>query len=215
MKCLDGRKVRPDEGDVRMDGTPEWKVCPDEGDVQMKGTPPLAMCACTPTTPEFKGHVPRYYGILSPMMTSATHASILGKEDERHVGAVKINPTEICLNKLAPSVGPVIQSTKAKNDGSLFLFDFSKTFVFRLACSLRNHAFRYCAEGHVYDVRHASFGIVHGGPHVRPFEMVPSASCPLDCIRYMMYNLSSCNSGKSSSSGNLAVATDSSRGKFS
>nr|GEX48362.1 hypothetical protein [Tanacetum cinerariifolium] len=56
------------------------------------------------------------------------HTSMLEKEDEWHAGAVKINPTEICLNKLAPSTGPVIQSTKAKNDGSLFLFDFSKTF---------------------------------------------------------------------------------------
>nr|GEY50279.1 hypothetical protein [Tanacetum cinerariifolium] len=36
-----------------------------------------------------------------------------------------------------------------------------------------------------YDVRHASFGIVHGGPRVQQFEMVPSASCPLDCIRYL------------------------------
>nr|GEY20187.1 ribonuclease H-like domain-containing protein [Tanacetum cinerariifolium] len=100
------------------------------------------------------------------------HASMLGKEDEWQAGAVKINPTEICLNKLAPSVGPVIQSTKAKNDGSLFLFGIMPFGT---------------VEGHVYDVRHASFGIVHGGPRVRQFKMVPSTSCPLDCIRENLF----------------------------
>ncbi|GJU41929.1 hypothetical protein Tco_1194886 [Tanacetum coccineum] len=36
-------------------------------------------------------HRPSYLGVIS-------HASMLGKEDERHVGAVKIYPAEICLN---------------------------------------------------------------------------------------------------------------------
>ncbi|GJR11137.1 hypothetical protein Tco_0793789 [Tanacetum coccineum] len=95
-------KGRPDGRDVRMEGASGWKGRPDGRDARMKGTTGS------------KAH-----------LINHQHASMLGKEDERHVGAVRINPTEICLNKLASSVGHVIQSTIAVNDGSRFLFNIS------------------------------------------------------------------------------------------
>nr|GEY06954.1 proteasome activator subunit 4 isoform X2 [Tanacetum cinerariifolium] len=53
--------------------------------------------------------------------------------DGWHVKAVKTNPTEICFNKLAPSVGLVIRSTEVKNDGSRFRLTLPNTFVY---CSI-------------------------------------------------------------------------------
>ncbi|GJU44672.1 hypothetical protein Tco_1201938 [Tanacetum coccineum] len=180
---MSGWKVRPDERDVQMERTHEWKVRPNEGDVRMEGTP------------EWK------------------YASMLGKEDERHVGAVKINPTKICLNKIAPSVGPVIQSTKAKNDGSRFLFNFCKNFVpfgmipasFGIipfgteghvydssTCFLRNLAFRHCAKGHVYVARLVFFGIVKRGSCMQSFGMVPSVSFPSELCWVLHWALA-CN----------------------
>ncbi|GKB61512.1 hypothetical protein Tco_0917698 [Tanacetum coccineum] len=80
------------------------------------------MCACAPTNPEFKllcrrgrPHVGSF--ILDPSSPARFYAWDL---DERHVGAVKINPTRFYLNKSVPSVRPVIPSTIAMNDGSPF-----------------------------------------------------------------------------------------------
>ncbi|GKA52900.1 hypothetical protein Tco_0746215 [Tanacetum coccineum] len=50
-------------------------------------------------------------------------------DDERYPRVVKTNSAEICFNKLAPSVGYVIQSTKASNNGSHFQFTLSTHFV--------------------------------------------------------------------------------------
>ncbi|GKB16368.1 hypothetical protein Tco_0850291 [Tanacetum coccineum] len=109
-----------------------WKVRPDGRDVRME------------RTHEWK------------VRPDEGDVRMEGTPEWKHVGAVKINPTEICLNKLAPSVGPVIQSTKAKNDGSRFLFNFC----------------------HVYVARHAFFGIVKRGSCMQSFGMVLSVSFP-------------------------------------
>ncbi|GKD57245.1 hypothetical protein Tco_1290632 [Tanacetum coccineum] len=110
-----------------------WKVRPDGRDVRME------------RTHEWK------------VRLDEGDVRMEGTPEWKHVGAVKINPTEICLNKLAPSVGPVIQSTKAKNDGSRFLFNFCKNFVqfgmLPSESSLSGRKVMYMI------VRHASFEI--------------------------------------------------------
>ncbi|GKD31563.1 hypothetical protein Tco_1242341 [Tanacetum coccineum] len=67
--------------------------------------------------------------------------------DGWHVKAVKTNPTEICFNKLAPSVRLVIQSTKAKNGGSHLcltsLPKLRKSFAVRHTF-ISYEAVRYC-----------------------------------------------------------------------
>nr|GEU40152.1 hypothetical protein [Tanacetum cinerariifolium] len=88
-----------------MDGTLGWRACLDKD--WMEGT-----ALTTRVVPGALASGPLLMGFL--LFVALFYAQ---DKDGWHVNAISTSPTELCFNKLTPSVEHVIQSTKVKNDG--------------------------------------------------------------------------------------------------